>query len=117
MANLLSTTLLILLFIFPGCAFKEIAHGTEITEEDVKKIKIGETTKQDIFITFGEPTKMASKESVFFFSWTRGSKAAILGIGSGSADTKSLVVIFDDNDIVKNYRITRGAPSESVQTD
>ncbi len=117
MAYLLSTTTLILLFLLPGCAFKEIAHGTEITEEDTQKIKIGETTKQDIFVTFGEPTKMASHESVFFFSWTRGSKAAILGIGSGSADTKSLVVIFDDNDIVKNYRITRGAPSESVQTD
>ena len=92
-----------------GCAFKSIKHGAEITDEQVAKIIDGKTTKEEIFIEFGNPSKTMDNEKVFFYNWTRGSKAAVLGIGGGSAYTHSLVIVFDDKGVVKSHKITRGA--------
>ena len=100
----------IFLIVSQGCAYKAIKHGEEITQEEASsKLIRGETTKNEVFLNFGEPTKIANSESVFFCSWTRGSKVAVAGIGSGSAEGSSLVVIFDSNDVVQDYRISRGA--------
>lgn len=97
-----------------SCAYKSIKHGEEITEEQVTKIIDGKTTKQEIFIEFGNPSKTMDNEKVFFYSWTRGSKSSFLGLGGGSAYTHSLVIVFDDNGIVKNHKITRGATEGAV---
>jgi len=91
-----------------GCGYKTISHGTAITESEAADIKIGQTTKADIFMKFGEPSKMADKERVFFYSWTRGHKVQFLGLGSGSSEGNTLVIIFDDDGVVKKYRVTRG---------
>jgi len=99
-----------------GCGYKTISHGTAISESEAADIKIGQTTKADIFMQFGEPSKMADKEHVFFYSWTRGHKAQFLGLGSGTSEGNTLVVIFDDDGIVKKYRITRGVATD-VQAD
>jgi len=92
-----------------GCGYKTISHGTAISESEASDIKIGQTTKSDIFMKFGEPSKMADNEHVFFYSWTKGHKVQFLGIGSGSSEGNTLVIIFDDDGVVKNYRVTRGA--------
>jgi outer membrane protein assembly factor BamE (lipoprotein component of BamABCDE complex) len=97
-----------------SCAYKSIKHGEEITEEQVTKIIDGKTTKQEIFIEFGNPSKTMDNEKVFFYSWTRGSKSSFMGLGGGSAYTHSLVIVFDDNGIVKNHKITRGATEGAV---
>lgn len=97
-------------FIF-SCGYKTIKHGVEISEEQTSTIITGKTTKRDIFMEFGEPTKTMDQEKVFFYSWTKGGKGHFLGFGSGSAESKTLVVVFDDNDIVQSHRITRGATS------
>ncbi len=86
-----------------------IKHGEEITQEKASEIVDGKTTKGEIFMAFGEPTKTMDKEKVFFYSWTRGGKGHVLGFGSGSDESKSLVVVFDDNNIVQSHKITRGA--------
>jgi outer membrane protein assembly factor BamE (lipoprotein component of BamABCDE complex) len=99
-----------------GCGYKTISHGTEITQSEVTKIQPGKTKKSEIFLNFGEPTKTADEEKVFFYSWTRGTKAHFLGIGSGDAEANSLVIIFDEDDIVEAYRVTRGAV-DSGQVD
>ena len=39
-----------------SCAYKSIKHGEEITEEQVTKIIDGKTSKQEIFIEFGNPS-------------------------------------------------------------
>lgn len=91
-----------------GCSYKSINHGTEISEDQVDSIVNGETTKNDILIEFGDPSKTMNSEKAYFYSWTRGSKGHLLGLGSGSAYTQSLVVIFDDNGIVESHKITRG---------
>lgn len=92
-----------------GCGYKTISHGTEISQQEAASIQRGKTTKSDVFLKFGEPSRTADDENVFFYSWTRGQKAHFLGIGSGDADANTLVIIFDDKSVVKDYRITRGA--------
>ena len=85
-----------------------------ISQQDAAKIVIGKTTKQEIFLNFGEPTRTEPGGKVVFYSWTKGSKFKVLGIGSADAKGSTLVVIFDDSDIVKDFRITRGAAGASV---
>jgi hypothetical protein len=103
-----------LLFMLVGCGYKSIEHGKEITADEQKVIVDGKTTKKEVFMNFGEPTKTMDDEKVFFYSWTRGGKGHFLGFGSGSAESKSLVIVFDDNDIVENHKITRGATTSGA---
>jgi hypothetical protein len=63
-------------------------------------------------LSFGSDTKASVQFA--FYSWTKGSKFKILGIGSANARGNTLVIIFDDSDVVKDYRITRGAAGASV---
>lgn len=108
--------LLVAGMLLSGCAIKSISHGTAITQADAtSKIVVGQTTKQDIFLNFGEPTKVMNNEKVFFYSWTRGNKVAIMGIGSGNAKADTLVIVFNDKDIVKDYRFARGDVGGEVQ--
>lgn len=92
-----------------GCSVKSISHGSEITDEQVAKIIDGKTTKEQIFIEFGNPSKTMDNEKVFFYNWTRGRKTSVLGLGGGSAYSHSLVIVFDDKGVVKSHKITRGA--------
>ncbi|MEW6603026.1 MAG: hypothetical protein AB1499_18790 [Nitrospirota bacterium] len=103
------SVLFLLFLLVTACAYKSIEHGTEIEEDQVAKIIDGKTTKQEIFIEFGDPSKTMDNEKVFFYSWTRGSKSAILGLGGGTAHTKSLVIVFDENGVVRSHKITRGS--------
>lgn len=100
-----------------GCSFKSISHGSEITDEQIAQIVDGKTTKNEIFINFGNPSKSMDSEKVFFYSWTRGSKNSILGIGSGTAYSYSLVVVFDEKGVVKSHKLTRGATDSAVRVD
>ena len=104
---------LLLIFVFvvtliTGCAYKSIKHGAEITDEQATKIVAGKTTKEDILIEFGDPSKTMNDDKAYFYTWTRGGKGHFLGFGSGTAYTQSLVIIFDDGGIVKSHKITRG---------
>jgi outer membrane protein assembly factor BamE (lipoprotein component of BamABCDE complex) len=112
LSGLLLVSLTVLLC--AGCSIKSIEHGTEITDSQMSKIIDGKTTKQDIFVEFGNPSKTMDNEKVFFFNWTRGSKNSFMGIGGGSAYTHSLVIVFDDTGVVKNHKITRGATEAGV---
>ena len=100
-----------MVFISSGCGYKSIKHGTEITEEKASIIVDGETTKQNVLMEFGEPSKTMDNEKVFFYTWTRGGKGHLIGFGSGTAESKSLVVVFDESGVVTSHKITRGATS------
>jgi len=102
------------MFVIAGCSYKAIKHGSEISQEQIAKIIDGKTTKEEIFIEFGNPSKTMNNEKVFFYTWTRGSKSNFLGLGGGTAYTYSLVIVFDENDIVKSHKITRGATEGGV---
>jgi outer membrane protein assembly factor BamE (lipoprotein component of BamABCDE complex) len=102
------------LFLFQACSYKSIKHGEEISDESVAKIVDGKTTKEEVMIEFGDPSKTMDSEKVWFYTWTRGSKSSIIGFGGGTAYTKSLVVVFDDKGVVKSHRITRGTTKEGA---
>jgi outer membrane protein assembly factor BamE (lipoprotein component of BamABCDE complex) len=102
--------LAILAIYFGGCAFGSINHGTKITDKELASIKLGVTTKKEIYRTFGEPTKSLESGKILFFSWTEGDQMAFMGMQSTDTITKSLMVEFDDEDIVKDHRLTRGSP-------
>ena len=93
-----------------GCSFGAINHGTEITQKELASIKLGVTTKKEIYRTFGEPTKSLENGKLLFFSWTEGDQMAFMGMGSTDTTTKSLMIEFDDQNIVKDHRLTRGSP-------
>jgi outer membrane protein assembly factor BamE (lipoprotein component of BamABCDE complex) len=101
--------LLIALILNLGCSYKTIKHGTEISENQTAEIVDGKTTKQEILMKFGEPTRTMDKEKVFFYTWTRGSKGSVMGFGSGKAYSTTLAVAFDDSGVVSKHSITRGA--------
>jgi outer membrane protein assembly factor BamE (lipoprotein component of BamABCDE complex) len=106
----IGTLLVILAMFLGGCSFGSISHGSEMTEQQLTDLKPGITTKKDIYRLFGEPTKVVENGSIFFYSWTRGGQSSFLGMGSTTTDTKSLMVEFDKDDILKEHRITRGSP-------
>ena len=97
-----------------GCSYKSIEHGTEITDEQVLAIENGKSSKEEIIVEFGDPSKIMNDGRIFFYTWTRGAKSSFFGMGSGTAHTKSLVVVFDENDVVKTHKITRGSTDEQV---
>ncbi len=110
MSNKLGFVLAILSLFASGCSFGSISHGSEISEQQLTEIKPGVTTKKDIYRTFGEPTKVVENGDIFFYSWTRGGQSSFLMMGSTETDTKSLMIEFDNDGIVKDSRITRGSP-------
>ena len=98
---LISSTL-----IFSGCTMKRISEGNSISESQANKIITGKTTKEDVTIMFGEPTKVLSNGKTYFYSWTSGNSGKVIGLSLGSSTSRSLVVIFDNNDIVKKSGLT-----------
>ena len=114
LSTVILTVALVTMMFASGCGYKSINHGTEISSEQVDKIVDGVTTRDDILIEFGDPSKIMNNEKAYFYSWTRGSKGHLLGIGSGSAYSHSLAVIFDDNGVVKSHKITRGTTEASA---
>jgi outer membrane protein assembly factor BamE (lipoprotein component of BamABCDE complex) len=105
------------LFVLSGCSYKTIKHGTEITDDQVSTIVNGQTTKEDVIMRFGEPTRTMDNEKTFFYTWTRGSKGHIMNLGSGKAHSKTLAIVFDDTNIVRNHNVTRGATTGAAVGD
>lgn len=96
----------------PSCSYKAIKRGTEITQSQIAAIVDGKTTREDVLVEFGDPSKILEDGKVYFYTWTRGGKGSFLGLGSGSAYTHSLVIIFDENGVVKRHKLTRGSTPE-----
>jgi outer membrane protein assembly factor BamE (lipoprotein component of BamABCDE complex) len=78
MANLMLSVFLIL-SVF-GCSVKSISHGSEITEEQVAKIVDGKTTKDEIFIEFGNPSKTMDNEKVFLWETRDSDRIFLFGL-------------------------------------
>lgn len=93
--------------------YKTVQKGEEITAEDAAQIVDGTTTKQDVYLMFGEPSSILQDGQVFVYDWVRGGEGNVLGFGTGSATTQSLVVTFDANDVATGHRITRGKTPSS----
>jgi len=83
-----------LLMVSAGCA----TVGKEFPDENVRRIRIGVTTRAELKAMFGDPWRTGIENGTE--TWTYGRyKYRLLG----QTDTKDLVVRFDDNGVVRSY--------------
>lgn len=83
-----------LLFLTMACA----TAGREFPKHAVARIKIGETTKEEIRQLFGAPWRSGLENG--FQTWTYGTYRYQM---FNSPSTSDLVVRFDDNGVVTSY--------------
>jgi outer membrane protein assembly factor BamE (lipoprotein component of BamABCDE complex) len=93
---------------------KSVKHGAMIDEAKVKSSVVdGKTTKSDVVLEFGPPTKTMQNEKMFFYEWSETSTSTIPLYGGTTTITNNLIILFDDNGVVKSHRITKtGADSK-----
>ena len=73
----------------------------------------GKTTKSDVVLEFGPPTKTMENEKMFFYTWSETSTSTIPLYGGTTTITNNLIILFDDNGVVKSHKITKtGAESK-----
>lgn len=80
--------------------------GKEFDIEQAKSIENGKTTREDIALIFGQPFKVGVQNSHPIWVYEE-SKYQVIGDGV----SKSLIVEFDDNGVVRNYSIMSNDPS------
>lgn len=97
-----------------ACGMQSVKHGAMIDETMVKSSVIdGKTTKPEVMLKFGTPTKTMENDKMFFYEWTETSKSSIPLYGGTTTITNNLIILFDDNGVVKSHNITKtGAESK-----
>ncbi|HUH65533.1 MAG TPA: hypothetical protein VLZ07_03785, partial [Syntrophales bacterium] len=54
-----------------ACGMKSVRQGADIDEAKVKKSIIdGKTTKAEVMLEFGTPTKTMDNDKMYFYTWT-----------------------------------------------
>ena len=102
--------LLCLLVALSACGMKSVRQGAMIDEARVKSsIVDGKTSRSDVVLEFGPPTKTMENEKMFFYTWSETSSSTIPLYGGTSTITNNLIILFDDNGIVKSHKITKTA--------
>ena len=106
--------ILCLLVALSACGMKSVKHGAMIDEAKVKSSVVdGKTTESDVVLDFGPPTKTMQNEKMFFYEWSETSTSTIPLYGGTTTITNNLIILFDDNGVVKSHRITKtGADSK-----
>lgn len=99
---LILATLSLCLSMTLGCG----TVGKEFDIEQAKSIENGKTTREDIALIFGQPFKVGVQNSHPIWVYEE-SKYQVIGDGV----SKSLIVEFDDNGVVRNYSIMSNDPS------
>ena len=88
--------------------YKTVSQGEEISQEQADQIVDGKTTKDEVYLMFGEPSSILEDGHIFVYDWIRGGSGNVLGFGSGEAKAHSLIVTFSDENIATAHKITRG---------
>jgi outer membrane protein assembly factor BamE (lipoprotein component of BamABCDE complex) len=93
-----------------ACGFKSVKQGAMIDAATVENSIIdGRTTKSAVVLEFGPPTKTMENEKMFFYTWSETSKSSIPWYGGETTITNNLIILFDDNGVVKSHKITKTA--------
>jgi outer membrane protein assembly factor BamE (lipoprotein component of BamABCDE complex) len=70
-----------LLLALSACGYKSQKQGAMIDEARVERTIIkGKTTKSDVVLEFGPPTKVMDNEKMFFYTWSETSKSSIASL-------------------------------------
>ena len=116
MSHLLPQTLLLKSFckwafalaltsLIAGCGERLSSHGHSLDEHDLKSVKIGVTTKQDILFSLGKPSFEGAFNSgkIYYVSQTMVQPAG----GRKETSQRDLFAFsFDENDILQSLTVT-----------
>ena len=80
--------------------------GKDFDMEQAQTIENGKTTREDIALMFGEPFKVGVQNSHPIWVYERSKYKAL-----GDDTSKSLIVEFDDNGVVRNHSIMSNEPT------
>ena len=80
--------------------------GKDFDMEQAKTIENGKTTREDIALMFGEPFKVGVQNNHPIWVYEKSKWKAI-----GDDTSKSLIVEFDDNGVVRNHSIMTNEPA------
>jgi hypothetical protein len=83
-------------FVLAGCG----TMGQNFDSSNVKNIKNNNTTKQQVLDWFGLPYKEGTENGLLMWTYQFDKYVA------GSTQSKDLVLLFDNNNVVKAYRYT-----------
>ena len=113
--NLLTLTILLVAgLLIVGCARRLV--GTPIKEENIPKIAIGETKREDIFRWFGTPYSLESKDNQEILTYLHGKEliwtAGLYTETQQSADI--LTVFIDEKGAVANYVFSKGVSTPEI---
>jgi outer membrane protein assembly factor BamE (lipoprotein component of BamABCDE complex) len=99
---------LCMLVALSACGIKSVKQGAMIDEEKVKNSVIdGKTSKSEVVLEFGPPTKTMENEKMFFYTWSETSTSTVPLYGGTSTVTNNLIILFDNDGIVKSHKITK----------
>lgn len=91
------------LFGIQGCSIipKSAKSGVQVSRAEIETIVDGKTTKEDVILALGEPSKMLEEGKIWIYS---GSKTTEwLGIAFGGS--KRLVIVFENGKVKQhNYK-------------
>ncbi|MGD0280646.1 MAG: hypothetical protein ABSC11_15265 [Smithella sp.] len=97
----------ILFLMISACGYTTIKHGVSISDDRIARSIIdGKTTKQEVLLEFGAPTKTVDNEKMFFYEWTEESKLIIPLYNGTTTYINQLSIVFDETGVVKNHRIS-----------
>ena len=88
--------------------YKSVSQGEEITPEQADRVVDGKTTKDEVYLMFGEPSSTLEDGRVFVYDWVRGGEGNVLGFGSDKAVAHSFIITFDPEGVASGHKITRG---------
>jgi len=108
---------LVLLCLLAGCVSSGNESLRQATEQNVSmKIVEGETTKEQIRSWFGSPFKTSFTDGgleIWTYEWSKAHADAVnyiplVGLFGGSATgtKKELVILYDENDVVKRFAMS-----------
>ncbi len=96
-----------ILLLISACGYTKIKHGVSINDDRIARSIIdGKTTKQEVLLEFGSPTKTVDNEKMFFYEWTEESQVKIPLYKGTTTYINQLSIVFDEAGVVKNHRIS-----------
>jgi outer membrane protein assembly factor BamE (lipoprotein component of BamABCDE complex) len=111
MRSVLLLCLIMSFVYFGGCVY--IPYRTQLHrqsfEESLKSMKEGETTKEQVLLTLGEPDSVKNNERIFlYYSYeVYGYVISWGGSGGEARNIRTLRIEFDENNTVKSLNLEK----------
>lgn len=108
------TILIIVSVLTTACARRLV--GRPIEEDNIPKITVGKTTREEIFALFGSPFRMEAKPDYDILTYLHGRDFVwTAGLYTESQSQADILTVFiDKRGVVSNYAFTKGASTPEL---